>query len=105
MRSKDVNPEKCPHLYAALRRAEVRYIDDGWARVTELRRTGQDGAAARLTRKLLGVKGPPMSDEQKEERRRYNEEHKEERKEKAKQKREIRRRTITLLTTGRRVRR
>jgi CHASE3 domain sensor protein len=105
MRSRDVNPEKCPHLYAALRRAEVRYIDEGWARVIELRRSGQDGTADRLVRKLLGVQGPPMSEETKEKLRRWNEEHKEEIQERKKSERQIRERTIALLTTGRRVRR
>lgn len=105
MRSRDVNPEKCPHLYAALRRAEVRYIDEGWARVVELRRTNQDGAADRLVRKLLGVQGAPMSEETKAKLRQYSEEHKEEIQERKKQEREVRTRTIALLTTGRRVRR
>lgn len=105
MRSKDVDPVKCPSLYAALKRAEVRYIDEGWARVAEFRRTGQDGAADRLVRKLLGVQGPPMSEETKEKLRLYNEEHKDEIKERKQQEREIRQRTIALLTTGRRVRR
>lgn len=105
MRSKDVNPEKCPHLYAALRRAEVRYIDEGWARVIELRRSGQEGAADRLVRKLLGVQGPPMSEETKEKLRRWNEEHAEEIRARKQQERETRQRTIALLTTGRRVRR
>lgn len=105
MRSRDVDPVKCPTLYAALKRAEVRYIDEGWARVVELRRTGQDGSAERLIRKLLGVQGPPMSEETKEKLRRWNEEHKEEIQERKKTEREIRSRTIALLTTGRRIRR
>jgi hypothetical protein len=105
MRSKDVNPEKFPHLYAALRRAEVRYIDNGWARVAELRRSGQDDSAGRLARKLLGVQGPPMSEETKEKLRRYNEDHKEEIRERKQQEREVRQRTLAILTTGRRIRR
>jgi CHASE3 domain sensor protein len=99
MRSRDIDPVKCPSLHAALRRAEER-AGDGWARVVELRRSGQDEAAGRLVRKLLGVQGPPMPEEVKEKLRQYNEEHKDEIKERQQQKREVRRRTITLLTTG-----
>lgn len=99
MRSKDVDPVKCPRLHAALVRQEEREQAD-WKRVVELRRRGEDGAAARLTRRILGVKGEPMTEEQKEERKKYNEEHKEERKEKARQKREVRARTLALLATG-----
>jgi hypothetical protein len=105
MRLEDIDPVKCPRLYAAVQRSQARE-NEGWAKVAELKREGRDGAAARLVRKLLGVKPKnPMTDEQKEERRRYNEEHKEEIAERRKQERLIRRRTIALLTTGRRVRR
>jgi CHASE3 domain sensor protein len=105
VRSKDVDPVKCPTLHAALKRAELRYLDEGWARVVQLRREGNQDAADRLVRKLLGVQGPPMSEETKEKLRLWNEEHKEEIQERKRTEREIRRRTIALLTTGRRVRR
>ena len=101
MRSRDVDPVKCPHLHAALRRAEER-VGDGWAKVVALRQSGQEDAAGRLVRKLLGVQGPPMPEEVKEKLRQYNEEHKEEIKARQQQRREVRRRTIALLTTGRR---
>jgi DNA polymerase III delta prime subunit len=99
VKSKNVDPVKCPRLHAALVRMEARE-NEGWKRVVELRRTGQDGSASRLVRKLLGVQGEPMSEETKEKLRQYNEEHAEEIKERKQQEREIQRRTIALLTTG-----
>lgn len=99
MRSRDVDPKKCPSLHAALLRAEARE-QDGWVRVAELRRRGEDGAASRLVRKLLGIKGEPMSEETKEKLRQYNEEHAEEIKARKEQEKEVRARTIALLTTG-----
>lgn len=99
MKLADIDPVKCPHLYAAIRRERERK-DSDWARVIELRRSGEDGAADRLVRKLLGVQGPPMSEETKEKLRLYNEEHREEILERRKQAAELRRRTLALLTTG-----
>lgn len=100
MRSKDVDPVKCPRLYAKLVQQEER-ADADWKRVAELKNKGLDGSAKRLVKKILGVKkGPPMSAETKETLRRHNEEHAEEIKERKQQEREIRKRTITLLTTG-----
>lgn len=49
-----------------------------WLKVIAERRAGNDDAAARLARKLMGVQGPPMSEETKERLRRYQEEHAEE---------------------------
>lgn len=97
MKSKDVNPVKCPRLHAALVRMEARE-NEGWERVVELKRKGQD--AGRLVRKLLGVKGEPMSEETKEKLRQYSEEHALEIKERKEQDKEVRARTIALLTTG-----
>lgn len=99
MRLVDIDPMKCPTLYAALRRGTER-IREGWARVAELRREGKDDSAGRLARKLLGVQGEPMSEETKEKLRRYNEEHKEEIQARREQEREVRRRTLALLQTG-----
>lgn len=67
-------------------------IDKRWAKVAEAMRTGKEGSAKWWTRRILGTTGKPMTEEEKEERRRYNAEHKEDiadrRKEKrAKQKR------------------
>ena len=100
MKSKDVDPVKCPRLHAALVLQEKRAQEE-WDRVAKLKREGKDGSAKRLVKKLLGVKkGPPMSDETKETLRKHNEEHAEEIKERKQQEREIRQRTIALLTTG-----
>jgi len=104
VRSKDVDPVKCPRLHAALLRMEAR-DREGWSRVAELRRSGEDGSASRLVRRLLGIRGEPMSEETKEKLRQYNEEHADEIRERKEQEREIRQRTIALLTTGGRVRR
>lgn len=102
MRSKDVDPVKCPKLHAALLRNEEREAAE-WTRVAELRKIGRDGSARRLVKKILGVKkGPPMTDEKKETLAQWKEEHKEEIAERKQQEREIRQRTIALLTTGKR---
>lgn len=103
MRSKDVDQKKYPHLYAAIRRAEVRYIDEGWAKVAEMRRKGED--PGRLVRRLLGIKGEPMSEETKQKLRQYGEEHADEIKERKEHEKEVRARTIALLTTGKKGRR
>lgn len=100
MRSKDVDPVKCPRLHAALVRQEEREAAE-WARVAELRRGGKDGSAKRLVKKILGVKkGPPMPEEKKAELAQWKEEHKDEIAERKQQEREVRQRTIAMLTTG-----
>lgn len=105
MKLSSIDPVKCPHLYAAVKRMEERQQGgsrEGWARVVELRAAGVQDAADRLVRKLLGIQGPPMSEETKEKLREYNEAHKDEIKARRVQEREIRQRTIALLTTGKR---
>lgn len=99
-----VDPVKYPTLYRSLQRGRETHGSslEGWARVVELRRAGESDAADRLVRKLLGVQGPPMSEETKEKLRIYNEEHKEEIKLRKQQEKQVRRRTLALLTTGRR---
>ncbi len=100
MRSKDVDPVKCPVLYAKLLRQEQK-ADADWKRIAELRKSGQDGSARRMVKKVLGVKkGPPMTEEKKATLADWKEQHKDEIKERKQQEREIRRRTIALLTTG-----
>lgn len=94
-----VDPVTCPTLYRALARCRDRQRE-GWGRVVELRSAGEADAADRLVRKLLGVQGPPMTEETKEKLRAYNEAHKEEIKQRAQQRRDVRRRTLALLTTG-----
>lgn len=89
--------------YPALRRSldKSRPQRDGWAKVVELRRAHEEDAAGRLVRKLLGVQGPPMSEETKEKLREYNETHKEEIKARKTQEREVRERTLAHLGAGR----
>ena len=102
MRSKDVDPVKCPRLHAKLVAQEQKAAAD-WERVSKLRQSGQDGSAKRLVKKILGVKkGPPMSEETKAQLAQHKEEHKEEIAERKQQEAEIRKRTIALLTTGKR---
>ena len=99
-----VDPVKYPALHRTLE-AGVRRLREGraeWARVAELRAAGDADAADRLARKLLGVQGPPMTEEKKAELREWREAHKEEIAERAKQKRLLRRRTMAMLATGRR---
>lgn len=101
MRSKDVDPVKCPALHAALLRKEEREASE-WQRVVELRKVGRDGSAKRLVKKILGVQKAPMPQDRKEYLDQYKAEHKQEIADRERQEREIRRRTIALLTTGRR---
>jgi len=63
-----------------------------WARVSELRRQGQDESAKRLARRLIGVKGPEMPADRKEYLDRYKVEHADEIKARAELKRSVRRR-------------
>lgn len=95
-----VDPARCPTLHRALSRPREDAGRAGWAQVVELRRAGEEDAAGRLVRKLLGVQGPPMSEETKEKLRQYNLDHKEEIKERHRTQREVRERTLALLQTG-----
>jgi hypothetical protein len=105
MKPIDVDPVKCPRLYAALQRERERR-DAAWKRVQELRREGRDQSAQRVVKQILGVKrGPPMSEEKKEELAEWKAEHKDEIKGRQQQEREIRKRTIALLTIGKRKKR
>lgn len=69
-----VNKRRFPTLYRCLERGLKRNLE-GWARVVELRLAGKHDSADRVAKKLLGVQGPPMSEEVKEKLRRYNAEH------------------------------
>lgn len=95
-----VDQQKYPHLYHALVRGRAMERDE-WGRVVELRRAGQADEADRLVRRLLGVQGPPMSEDKKAELRAWKEEHKDEIKGREKQKRVVRQRTLALLKTRR----
>lgn len=99
-----VDPVRCPTLHRALERmvARRKAAGGGWARVVEFRAAGDMNAADRLVRKLLGVQGPPMSEETKAKLRAYEEEHREDIRLRRKQRQEVRRRTVALLTTGKR---
>lgn len=100
----DVDPVKCPRLHAALQRERERREAE-WKRVQELRRDGRDQAAHRVVKKILGVKkGPPMSEEKKEELAEWKAEHKDEIKERKDQERQIRQRTIEMLSNVKRKR-
>lgn len=96
-----VDPQKYPHLHAALERSRAM-VRAKWERVQELRRAGLDGSAERLAKRLLGVKSkkPPMTPEKKAELAEWKAEHKEEIKQRKQTEREIRQRTLALLRTG-----
>jgi len=74
--------------------------DPKWKAVVEARLKGDTERAERLAKKAMGIKGEPMSDETKEQLRRWREEHKDEIKERAQQKRAIRKRAKQLLKAG-----
>ncbi|MGH8898800.1 MAG: hypothetical protein ACRDZ4_17705 [Egibacteraceae bacterium] len=99
-----VDAQRYPALHATVeRRLESAREERGqWQRIAELRREGQVEAAERLARKLLGIQGPPMTEEKKEELRAWKEAHKEEIRQRKEQQRSVRERTLALLTTGRR---
>ena len=62
-----VDGAKYPHLRRAVERGKTlldQHLGE-WARVAELRRTGQTSAAEKLLRDLLGIKPEPMSEETK----------------------------------------
>ena len=93
---------KCPALYRALVRsaaasAKTRFQ---WERVMHLKREGHSDQGDRLAKRLLGVKGEPMSEETKEKLRQYQEEHKGEIKVRQEVKRDVRRRTKVLLASS-----
>lgn len=99
-----VDAGRCPALHRALRRdAERRRLErEEWARVCEMRRAGDLDAADKLARKILGVQGPPMTEEVKAKLRAHNEAHREEIRERARLRRIARRRTIEMLGAARR---
>lgn len=85
-----VDARRCPTLFRALERGQAAERE-GWQRVVDLRRDGKDDTADRVARKLLGIVGPPMTEEKKAELRAYNEAHREERAAKRKAQAAIRR--------------
>lgn len=94
-----VSKRRFPRLYAALDRgleAWRKYHHD-WERVAELRAKGRGDTADRIARRLLGVQGPPMSDEDKARLRQYAVDHADEIRERREQKKRLRRRTMELL--------
>jgi len=69
----------------------VCHGDLRWARVANLRRSGRDHEAEGLARKLLGVKGPPMTEEARARVREYERTHKDEIRQRRQQRRVLRR--------------
>lgn len=76
-----------------------------WARVSELKRQGETGSAERLARKLLGIKGEPMTPEAKEKLRIYKEEHADQIKAREELKRTTRKRLEVLIAPAKSFRR
>lgn len=83
-----VSSRKYPTLHRSLEAgaAKVRAEREKWAHVVDLRRRGMRATAERVAKRLLGIKGPPMSEEKKAELRRWKEEHREEIQERRQQK-------------------
>ena len=96
-----VDPKKCPTLHRVLTLMLQGSRRSDWAKVVELRASGQADEADRAARKAMGVKGEPMTEETKEKLRQYNEEHKEEIKERAQLKRQIKARTRAIMKPSR----
>lgn len=74
-----VDPAKYPAIHAALVRGQ-EYKEkrlQRWREATELRKQGLNAKADRLVKKILGVKGKPMSEEKKAWFREYTEANKE----------------------------
>jgi hypothetical protein len=89
---------------SSLKSHECKATSD-WVRVTLLREKGEDQAAERLARKLLGIKGEPMTPEAKEKLRVYKEEHAEEIKARVELKRATRKRLELLVMPAKSLRR
>lgn len=85
-----VDARRCPTLHRALSRGQAAERE-GWQHVVDLRAAGKDDTADRVARRLLGIKGEPMTEEKKAELRAYNEAHREERAARRKQQAAIRR--------------
>ncbi len=77
---------------------DVKCVDAGWSRVVQLRAEGREESAARVARRLMGIKGPEMDEETKSKLRAWREEHKDEIRERARGRRALRRRTKELVT-------
>ena len=74
--------------------------DARWARVIELRQAGRDEEAGGMVSRILGVKGPAMTEEAKARILAYRSEHREEIREKRRRKRALRR-VLARARTGR----
>jgi hypothetical protein len=68
--------------------------------VVVLRRAGSQDEADRLVRRIMGIQGPPMTEEKKAELRAWGEAHKDEIREKRRMRILTRRRTLELLAAG-----
>lgn len=99
-----VDRKKYPTLHRSLEAgaAKVRAERQKWAHVLELRGRGKRATAERVAKRLLGIKGPPMSEEKKAELRRWKEEHREEIKERRQQKAAFKKRVQQLARAPRR---
>lgn len=99
-----VNRRKFPALYASLERGLVawRKEREQWARVWNLRRRGHDDQADRLAKKLIGVQGPPMTEEKKEYLRQWKLEHKDEIAERKRMKATVRQHVKAIVAAPRR---
>lgn len=92
-----VDPKRCPILHRCLTKMLAEGGRRQWAKVVELRASGDLDAADKVARKAMGVQSEPMSEETKEKLRAYNEAHADEIKERARLKRMTQRRTRAIM--------
>lgn len=97
-----VSKRQYPSLHRSLQQGVGPYRREraDWLRVATLRTKGRPEQAQRIARRLMGIEGPPMNDEDKARLRQYAVDHVDEIKARREQKAALRRRTKELLKKG-----
>ena len=102
-----VSQRKYPHLHRALEAGLKDYRKDrvDWERVSTLRQKGKTETAYRIARRILGVQGPPMTEETKAKLRQYGIDNADAIAERRKQRQLLRKRTKELTKAPKQVKR
>ncbi len=97
-----VSKRKYPSLHRSLQQGAAPYRKEraDWLRVSTLRAKGRPEQAQRIARRLMGIEGPPMSEEVKAKLKQYNLEHADEIRQRREQKAALRHRTKEILKKG-----
>ncbi len=97
-----VSQQTFPHLHRALETGLKGYRKDraDWERVAQLRQAGKTETAYRIARRLLGVQGEPMSEEDKGRLRQYGIDNADAIRERRIQKQRLKKRTRDLIKSG-----